>query len=447
MSPRWTRAALLLAMWAAVLPSPAAGQALTLLEAAELALSRYPEIRAAAAGREAAVADRERTQAALWPSLQLSSSATSYEEPMLVTPLHGFDPEATPAFNRTLVHGTLTAAYTLFDGGGRGARVRVARAQEEVAATALEGTTRRVLQEVVADYLAVLAADEVVAAHDARIEALRSELEAAQTRLEAGRAPQVEVLRARAELDRGEAERMRAGTELEIAEGNLARLIGLGEDAHSASALRAVRVTGAALPTRAELLQRALAANPELQRTKQEAEVAAAGVRLAGSALWPRFDLVGRFDNRGAPGEEFRGEWSVGGQVSLPLFDGGARGSELSRARAEGEAADERVRAAELRLREQLDRALASARDAEARIGSLRSAVHQWEEVVRAEGIARGAGTGTQTDYLGAQASLLSARAGLAEAHMQSIAARAELARLTGTLSLEWLETNLEEDA
>jgi outer membrane protein len=444
---RWTSVALLVAALAALPTSRAAGQTLTLRHAAEQALARYPEVRAAAASREAAMASRGNAQAARRPSLQLSSSVTSYQEPMLVTPLHGFDPQAAPSFDRTLVHGAVTAAYTLFDGGEGGARVRMARAQEEVATASWEAITRGVLQSVVVEYVSVLAMAEVVAAHDSRVQALRAELEAARARVEAGRAPRVEVLRAQAELDRAEAERTRAATELEVAQGNLARLIGAREDAVSATGVRPVRLVDEALPPREELLQRALVANPDLQRARQEAEIAAAGVRVARSSLWPRLELVGRFDNRGAPGQEFQGEWSVGGRLSLPLFDGGARGSEVSRARAEGEAADERVRLAELRLRERLDRTLASVRDAEARIGSLNGAVRQWEEVARAERVARDAGAGLQTDYLEAQASLVSTRASLAEVRMRAIVARAELARLTGTLSLEWLDANLEDGA
>ena len=51
---------------------------------------------------------------------------------------------------------------------------------------------------------------------------------------------------------------------------------------------------------------------------------------------------------------------------------------------------------------------------------------------------------GTQTDYLDSEASLFGARAGLIEARHREIAARSELARVTGTLDPEWFEQNLE---
>jgi outer membrane protein TolC len=64
--------------------------------------------------------------------------------------------------------------------------------------------------------------------------------------------------------------------------------------------------------------------------------------------------------------------------------------------------------------------------------------------VARIEALAREVGSGTQTDYLNAEADLVSARARLAEAEHAEIAARLELARVTGVLSLEWLVRHLE---
>jgi outer membrane protein TolC len=53
-------------------------------------------------------------------------------------------------------------------------------------------------------------------------------------------------------------------------------------------------------------------------------------------------------------------------------------------------------------------------------------------------------GAGTQTDYLNAEADLLTARGGYIEARYDEIAGRAELARVTGVLDLAWIEQNLE---
>lgn len=64
--------------------------------------------------------------------------------------------------------------------------------------------------------------------------------------------------------------------------------------------------------------------------------------------------------------------------------------------------------------------------------------------VARTERLRLEVGTGTQTDYLAAEADLLVARADLAQVGHSVIVARAELARITGELDLSWPQLALE---
>ncbi|MDO8667184.1 MAG: TolC family protein, partial [Gemmatimonadales bacterium] len=74
---------------------------------------------------------------------------------------------------------------------------------------------------------------------------------------------------------------------------------------------------------------------------------------------------------------------------------------------------------------------------------ALRSAVEQSEEVARIERLSLEVGSGTQTDYLDAEANLLRARASLIEARHAEISARIELARIAGELSPDWITTKV----
>src|SRR5262245_11747171 len=75
---------------------------LTLHSAAERALAQYPSVQAAAARRDQAQKAIGVAKADWFPSLALSGTATRYEEPMLVYPIHGFTPSLVPPFARTL---------------------------------------------------------------------------------------------------------------------------------------------------------------------------------------------------------------------------------------------------------------------------------------------------------------------------------------------------------
>ena len=68
----------------------------------------------------------------------------------------------------------------------------------------------------------------------------------------------------------------------------------------------------------------------------------------------------------------------------------------------------------------------------------------RFTEVVRIEKLLLSSGSGTETDYLNAEADLLGARANLARASHAEIAARAELARAGGQLDAAWIDRALE---
>jgi outer membrane protein len=137
-------------------------------------------------------------------------------------------------------------------------------------------------------------------------------------------------------------------------------------------------------------------------------------------------------------------EWSGALVLSQPLFTGGATTSAIARADAGRRRAGENLRLASLDLQRDLDRALATIRESRVRAASLRSAVARYAEVARIEKLLLDTGAGTQTEYLDAEADLLLARANLEEARADQIAARAELARVTGTLDAAWIERTLE---
>lgn len=441
-------AAVALAIAAAWGTVPAAGQTttLTLDEAVALALEGHPSVGASEATERAVRATADRAAAARWPSLHLDASAARYEQPMLVAPLHEFDPQSVPPLQETLLQGSVIASYTLFDGGERRATTAAARSRADAATAALDEARADLVLGVTRQYAAVLAAGEALRAHDGRLDALEEELDRARRLLEVGRAPEVQVLRAQAAAAGARADQVRSRTALETAERELARLVGVPEDRVRARGLAPIRLAGTGVPERDAMLHEALVSAPEIWRHASELEAAGAEVARSRSAFLPDVRVFGRYDNRGATEGDFFREWSFGGSISFPLFQGGARRHETARTRAERTAAERRLDLAGLEIRSRVDLALASLQEADARTRALESAVDQYEEVVRAERLAIETGTGSQTDYIAAEADLLSARAQLAQASMERITARAELARVTGRLDTTWLRENLESE-
>lgn len=416
----------------------------SLATAVRRAFDHDPVLGASVASGEAAHAAVGEARARWFPVVALTGSATQFQEPMIATPIHGFEPDRIPPFDETLFSAGVTLQYTLFDGGARGARVRGARARADAALAAVDEAAQGLVARVVRGYLAVLGSAQVLDAHERRLAALDAELGRVRLRRDAGKAADVEVLRVEAVLAAARADRVHTAAALDVAERELARLMGVARDTVRAARLVPVAPDAAPVPDREELMARALVASPSLDRARREHAAAVAGRAMAGAARWPSLDLVGGYVDRGGLETKHQLEWNVGVQLSYPLFTGGAVSGAAARADAESRAAAQRVRAGEQHVEGDVDRALAAVEETGARVASLETAATRFAEVVRIELLRLDAGSGTQTDYLNAEADLLAARAALVEARHGAIAARVDLARVIGALDLAWVDRLVE---
>jgi len=434
-----------------VLASGAAAQSetaarLTLVEAARRALASHPLVAASEAARDEAAASVREAQAAWWPALRVSGTATRYQEPMATLPIHGFTGFMMgefPSFDRTLYQGVASLSYTLFDGNARVGNVRQARGRAGAAASALDAVEQGVLARVVNTYLGVLSASQILDAEDQHVAALQAERARVGERLNAGRAAPLEALRVDAELAGAEADRVQYAFALEQARLDLARLTDVAAEVTDPARLQAVTCADTTLAGREALLALASERSAALRQARDQRAAAIAGRGVARSALWPELKAVGNYIEYADASDHDAGEWNAGLQLSMNLFTGGAIRARLARADAVARGADEQLRAAELQLGQDLDRARAAVAESHARVLSLEKAVASLAEVARIEKVSLAAGSGTQTDYLRAEADLLAARANRVEARHREIAARVELARVTGQLDLEWLGRNL----
>ena len=420
------------------------GAALTLATAAAEALARVPAGAAAHARSEAARRDVGDARSQWFPSVFLNGAATKYELPMVVTPIHGFSPGDLPQFDDVLLQGSLTADWLLFDGGGRGARIAQQGSLYRAADADAEGGDARIVGQTINTYLRVLGQAATLAAHDRRLDALVHERGRVQQLADVGRAPEVDVRRAEATVAAAEAERVRLAASLDIAERALARLTGRNVEDTRAARLAEVALADTTRPSRESLLAQTEAAAPDIRAAEARVRAAEAAVRAGRSTRWPSLHAVGGWQSYGSDGSDWDTEWNAGVRLQLPLFTGGAISSRVGRAKATRDATRSELALARLSLEADLDDALAADDEARARTTSLALAVSKFEEVARIEQLRLEVESGTQTDWLDAESQLLVARAQLLEAQHAQIVARAEIARLTGTLDPDWVDHTLE---
>jgi outer membrane protein TolC len=411
---------------------------LTLAAAVRRALDTHPSVGAARASREAAAASVGQAQAPLFPRIAATFTANQYKIGNLVYPLSGLSLANPPLFNSSLSQGAVSLGYTLFDFGGRTSQVRLARAEERGAEAALDATSAQLVAGVAGAYLGVLTTRGILQAEEQQLAALRSEAGRVAQLETQGKAAHVEVLRLAAQVSRAQADEVAMRAQLDVTERSLAQLVALPVDSVR-SRLVAVRLADTSLADRGSLVARAEAGSPDVARARRAAEAAAAGVGAARAAYFPTLQLNAAYLENGHVFTGYRPYWTAQLQLSYPIFVGFAGVNAVRVNEAMSRAAAEQLRSAQQATEQSVDAALAGVTAARATVAALVTAVAQSEEVERIRLLSVQVGSGTETDYLDAEAALLSNRAGLVQARNAEIAARVELARVTGELDAEWL--------
>lgn len=418
---------------------------LSLREVVSSALATHPAVAGAKAQLASAEASVGEAKSALLPALSATADLTRYQKPMIVAPLHALNVQHLPVFELTLYEAHAALAYTIFDGGARGAQIRAAEDVARSAGAGVAVSSESVIAETVSSYLSVLTAGEVLTANRERVRALEDEHARARLMFAQGKSARVEVLRAEAALSQARAESESAAERLLLARRRLARTSGLDPTRVMRAAL--VPVAPATVPSleRDTLLTEALENNPLVAQVEGRVAASRAAVSAARSAYLPQLALSGVYSAYGSPAVAPELEGNAAVQVSYPIFTGGARARAVDRARADMAAAAADAESVRRQVADAVDQAILSYRSARARVDALEAAVAQSAEVARVERLALEAGSGVQTDFLLAEADLLEARASLAEARHAVLDAMVRLARATGRLNAGWVDRMVEE--
>lgn len=416
-----------------------AGVPTTLAGAVARALDVHPSVEAAEAAARSAEAARTSARSARLPHLSVESSATRFQEPMLVAPLHGFDPTTVPDFDATLVRGTLAAGYTVFDGGRRGARIHRAEALVEAGRAARDEAEAALILRTADAWLGVLTARELVRAQESREAALDEEVDRARRLLDEGAAPRLVLLRAEADRASVQADGESARQALHLARSDLARILEVAPEDLVDAPMEAP-VAHEEPPSEIDAAPPGLRA-PAIARAQAAAEAAEAEVDAARAAWLPTLEAQLGYGLYAGGGVDAVAEWQAGVQIRYPIFAGGARAGEVERAEAEAARARAQARIVEDETARAVDAATASEIESRRRVAALESAVASFTELSRVERLALDEGAGTQSDWLRAEAGLFQSRAALAEARFSALRARLARARALGRLDLAWIQS------
>lgn len=189
----------------------------------------------------------------------------------------------------------------------------------------------------------------------------------------------------------------------------------------------------------ADYQDEALKSNPGLAALRNQLDAAQAAVKVARAGKYPQAGLLARFDtNDNTPGFDAH-SYTLGGQVSWQLFDGGVTDGAIQRAQASRDELATRLSQAENGIRYQVADAWRRADEAQQRVTAREQALSQAEEAQRIVEKRYASGVTTITELLGAQAQLDKARADLVAARYELKVQRASARLAVGHLQPDQL--------
>ena len=321
---------------------------------------------------------------------------------------------------------------TIFDNFKTEAQVESARAAAELSEYQIRNSEQNVLLSVVQAYMNVLSGRQLVALREENIRFFQAQFQSAQDRLDVGEGTRIDVAQAQARLAQGEAAYRAALSTLEVSQATFQRLVGVRPQQLN-SAHNYARLIPNSLDS---ALAEAEVGHPAIMMSKAAIRAAQAGTDAAEASFGPTASVTGQVGSRWTNGGMTDGlSGSVGFQVTVPIYAGGAMGASVRKANLGQIKSEVEAMSTYDQVREAVISAWAGIQSADAQIQAAQAAVQAGTTVLDGTIQERDLGTSTTLDVLNSQADLTSAKEGLINAQTSKVVATFSLLSAMGRLT------------
>ncbi len=423
-----------LCLMTALLAAPAVAPANDLLRIYDLAAQNDASYRAAQFARDAAIEARPQARAALLPQLSggygYSESSEKGTEAFLGQPEAPFERDST---SRGL---TLTLNQTVFNWASF-QRLLQAGDRVALAETSLRSAQQDLTLRTAQAYFGVLSATDALRSSEAEQKAVERQLEQARKRFEVGLSAITDVQEAQARYDLTLANVIQAEQVLSEARQALNEIT--GSAAGDIAPLQEGFVLPAPEPTDVGAwVAAAREHNLQVLSARYAAEIAGREVRIARAGHLPTLGAQAQYQDYSNEGSRFSGESeteTVGLQLTVPLFAGGATQSAVRQATATREQRrtelDGQRRLVERNTRDAYQGVLTGA----ARVKAFKQAVVSSTTALEASETGLEVGTRTAVDVLNAQQQLYAAQRNYLQSRYDYLLAVLRLKAAAGRLA------------
>lgn len=304
---------------------------------------------------------------------------------------------------------TVSASMPIYTGGKLSGTIKQAKAGYLISEQGLQKAYNDMRATVTNGYFDMLQADNMQKLGRESVERLADHLKNVEAQYEVGVVAKVDVLRSQVELANAKQSLIKAENAYQIAEANLNKIVGLPMDTQLK--LDNILVYAPYENDMQYCLDYAAMHRPELEQAKQNVEAAKGALRVAISGHMPQIAASAsqNWNDSNWPGDE-NGNWGVGVQVTMNIFDSGVTTSKIHGAEADLAKAHETYRDTVDAVNLDVRSNYLNLREAEKRIDTTKLAVSQAEEDYRIAQLRYMNGVGTNTDVLDAQVALTDAK-------------------------------------
>jgi len=417
--------------------------ALTLEQAAELALGQNPVIEASESGKRVAKARLDEARAARLPSLQFSETYTNSNNPVFVfgslLEQGKFGPQnfAIDSLNQpgslSNFRSALNLRLPIFNRLQVETGVRKAELGRESAETMSESARQAVRFALIQAYFGAQVAEARLQVAQDAVASTESQVKRIRNMREQGTVVASDLLAMEVQLADFRQQLIQATGDVETAYSALDTVMAGNLDHRPSLSTRLVD-KDFSLPPSEELYKQALASRPDYRQAELETEIRKQDIRATRGQYLPDLNLFANFGQSSRDLSSGSADFAVGASLTFNLVDFGRR-ARVREAVAASQAAEAERRRAGDGIRLEITRAYQSYRAAEERVRVAAGAVDQAAEAFRIAQDRHGVGLTTVTEVLRSQTALVRARMNLLGARYEKYVGYAGTLLAAGRLS------------
>jgi outer membrane protein len=301
----------------------------------------------------------------------------------------------------------------------------------------LRGVEQQTLLDTVTAFMNVLQAQVVLNLNAQNVQFLREQVRAATDRMNVGEGTKTDVAQTNASLAAGISSYNAAIAGVNSAIATYEQVVG-----HKPKSLGAVTSVDGLLPNSMEkALDLAVQLHPSILSALYTVDVAAYNVKVLEGAMLPSLSLQGSLAHADDSGSASRwsDQASLMGQLSVPLYEGGAPSSRVRQAKETEDQRQLELDTARANVRQQVISAWGALDAAKAQVTAAESGVSANQLVLSGVIEEQKVGQKTTLDVLNAQQSLLTAKEAQAQAQHDRVVAAYTLLAAIGRLNAEVL--------